>query len=220
MLIIFDLDDTLVDTTGSILPHRRKRALRAMVDAGLEIESFEKALSAFDVCDENSESSSATLKKFLGKQKKFYAIGYEKIYASDLFDFPIQTTPSAFEVLQQLQNHHKLALVTYGIEAVQKAKMKKTGLDSRFFSTIVVTKSGNKKPHYQTIFEAFGGPASDVIVVGDRIASDLTPAKELGFRTVQIKWGRGKNSEPHPQVDYTINNLKELMPLVEEKIEI
>ena len=49
------------------------------------------------------------------------------------------------------------------------------------------------------------------LVCGDRICFDLTPAKELGFKTVQIVKGRGVgNTGLKNDVDYTILHLSEL----------
>ena len=42
-LIIFDLDDCLVDTWGSMFPQLTNQAVEEMVKAGLKVLSFEKA---------------------------------------------------------------------------------------------------------------------------------------------------------------------------------
>ena len=65
------------------------------------------------------------------------------------------------------------------------------------------------------IVDELGYSPSEVLVCGDRIPADLIPARELGFRTAQIKWGRGLNSTKHKgDVDYSISALGELKGIV------
>ncbi|MDN3507562.1 MAG: HAD hydrolase-like protein [Simkaniaceae bacterium] len=217
MLLIFDLDDTLIDTTGTILPHRRLEALKAMADDGFKIEAFDAAIEKFAEIDAESESGSDALKKFLGTKEEYFEAGKKSLYDNADFNFPIETTPKAREILEKLKKGHTLALVTYGQKQVQWAKLKKTGLDKGLFSTIVVTQDSDKGPSYHQIFEKYGGKG---IVIGDRVKRDLTPAKRLGFTTVQMQWGRGKNGGDHPDVDYAIEQLEDLLPLLEGKEKI
>ena len=185
-----------------------------MADAGFAIEAFDEAVAKFAEIDRKSESGSDALKKFLGKKGDFFETGKKSLYENKNFDFPIALTPDAREVLQILKERHTLALVTYGVRDVQLAKVKKTGLDTGVFSIIAVTEKCDKGPAYKKIFEKYGGK---VFVIGDRVARDLSPAKKLGFTTVQMRWGRGKDAVAHPDVDFAIDHLTDLLPLVEEK---
>jgi len=218
LLIIFDLDDTLIDTSGSITPIKLQDALQRMVDCGLKISDFSEAYEMLRRLDECSESSRQTLAEFIeviGADLRFFEIGLKEVYENLSPDLPIFPLDQAIEVLIELKQNHDLALVTVGKEHQQLAKMKKAGIDTAFFSKIVVSEERNKKPHYQTIVEELYFSPSDVIVCGDRIHVDLVPARELGFKTVHMKWGRGLNFvNAKSDVDYAISHLTELKQIV------
>jgi putative hydrolase of the HAD superfamily len=218
LLIIFDLDDTLVDTSGCITPRKLEDALQQMVHAGMQVDSFSEAYELLSRLDETAESSRFSLAEFveiLNIDQKYFEIGLKEIYETPHFDLPIFPTDHAIEVLQELSTSHQLALVTIGIHARQLLKLKKAGIDTTLFSKIVVTEERNKKTHYQAIIDELAVSPSEVVVCGDRIATDLAPAKELGFKTIHMRWGRGLNSYGNKgDVDYAISRLSELREIL------
>jgi len=220
LLIIFDLDDTLIDTSGSILPGVLKNALKAMQGAGFPIKNFKSAydellhLNAFHI------SSKEAVREFLEINQapsSCFEIGMREIYGSPQFNDPIQPMEDAAQVLQELSTDHQLLLVTKGKETIQRKKMKRAGISTRFFTRLYFCVDGDKKKAYQKIARETGISPSNALVCGDRIALDLAPAKMLGYHTVQIKWGRGLgNTGLKKDVDYTILHLRELEPLLKK----
>lgn len=220
MLIIFDLDDTLIDTSGCITPVKLEMALARMIEAGLVVDNPEEALQLLKRLDTAAESARSTLSEFLeilGADERFFQIGVEEIYGdlpSDISIFPLE---QAQEILMELKESHQLALVSIGKSDLQFAKMKKAGIDSTIFSKIVISEERDKKPHYQAIVEALGYTPQETMVCGDRVAIDLSPAKELGCKTIHMRWGRGLSSIPMPSksdVDFAINDLKQIREIV------
>jgi len=229
LLIIFDLDDTLIDTSGCITHYKLADALHAMVGAGLELPHFSEALDLLRRFDSSAESARSALSEFveiLGVSKHFFEIGVREIYENLPADLPIFPLEGALETLSDLGQQHQLALVSVGNPLQQMEKLKKAGIDSRIFSKITVIEEKNKKPHYQVIVDELGYFPTEVIVCGDRICIDLIPAKELGFKTVQMQWGRGlypnnsssylgmNGSIPRADVDYSISEIGELKGIV------
>lgn len=218
MLIIFDLDDTLVDTSGCITHYKLEDALNAMVGAGLVVPDFPEALQLLRRLDSGAESARVALSEFteiLGADKSVLEVGVAVIYGDLPPDLPLFPLEGASEILADLGQYHQLALVTIGDEARQMEKLKKAGIDSRIFSKIAVTGERDKKPHYQMIVDELGYSPDDVIVCGDRIQVDLLPACELGFKTVQMQWGRGLNATRSREcVDWCISTLWELKEIV------
>ena len=218
MLIIFDLDDTLIDTSGCITHFKLEDALHAMVSEGLAISDFPEALDLLRRLDRASDSARSAVAEFveiLDADKRFFEIGVTEIYENISSELPIFPLEGAVELLTDLKQQHQLALVTVGKEPLQMDKLKKAGIDSRIFSKIAVTEERNKKVHYQTIVDELDTLAAEVLVCGDRIPVDLIPARELGFKTVQMLWGRGLNSSGYKgDVDYCISELKELKNIV------
>ncbi|HEX2579733.1 MAG TPA: HAD family hydrolase [Rhabdochlamydiaceae bacterium] len=224
MLIIFDLDDTLIDTTGSITPIKLEQALSKMVEAGLQIGDFQEALAILKRLDTAAESASQTLLEFLeiiNADKKFYQIGHAEVYGPLPQDFPVYPVEHAIDLLSDLSLEHQLALVSMGSPAQQRLKLKNAGIDSTIFSKICISEDRDKKPHYKTILDELGFAPSQTLVCGDRVKRDLSPAKELGCITVQMQWGRGLSSLlsalPHyiaRDVDHVIKKLSEIKDIL------
>ncbi len=218
MLIIFDLDDTLVDTSGCITPFKLEDALNRMIQEGLSIPNFSEALELLIRLDRSAESSRRSLAEFLeilDADLRFLDVGVKEIYENISSDFSIVPLEGANEILNDLSSGHQLAVVTIGKHHQQMAKLKKAGIDSGIFSKIIVSEASNKKVHYQALADELGYAAGEIVVCGDRIPIDLAPARELGFRTVQMRWGRGLNSMGfRSDVDYTISSLKELKEII------
>jgi FMN phosphatase YigB (HAD superfamily) len=222
LLIIFDLDDTLIDTSGCITYFKLEDALNVMVREGLNLPDFSEALELLRRLNNTSDSARSAIAEFveiLGADKNFFEIGVKEVYENIPSDMPVFPLDGAIEVLTELSGQHQLALVTIGKLTLQMDKMKKAGIDSRIFSKIAVTEEKNKKLHYQTIMDELGYNPTEVLVCGDRIPLDLVPARELGLKTVRIQWGRGLNSSGYRgEVDYCISKLKELKGIVNSLI--
>lgn len=218
MLIIFDLDDTLVDTSGCVTYYKLEGALEAMVKAGLELPDFAQGLELLRRLNETASSAKESLAEFielLGADPLFLEIGTREIYESDLPDLPLFPLDGAVELLSFLKIYHRLALVTVGYPSIQMQKLKKAGIDTSVFSKILITQEIDKKPLYRAIVGELGVSSREVLVCGDRISRDLTPGRELGFKTVLMKWGRGLTATlPSRDVDYAISSLNELKGII------
>lgn len=219
MLIIFDLDDTLVDTSGCITHFKLEDALHAMAKDGLVLPNFGEALDLLRRLDSTADSARSAIAEFieiLGADRRFYEIAVKEVYENISSEMPLFPLKGAVETLSELRQHHQLALVTVGKQVQQMEKLKKAGIDSRTFSKIAVTEERNKKPHYQMIMDELGYLPSQVLVCGDRIPLDLVPARELGFKTVKMQWGRGMNTTARQsEVDYFISELPEIKGIVD-----
>lgn len=218
MLIIFDLDDTLIDTSGSITPVKLELALMKMQKDGLQLKAFSEALELLKRLDMTAESAKHALEEFIeinGIDRKFLTIGLEEIYGSLPEDMAIFPLEDAVDLLAELSGIHKLALVTIGQRDQQLLKLKKAGIDSSFFSKIIVAEERSKKEHYQALMREFDVLPKEVVVCGDRIPLDLSPAKQLGCITVHMKWGRGVYSKgKREEVDFSITRLTEIREIL------
>jgi putative hydrolase of the HAD superfamily len=218
LLIIFDLDDTLIDTSGCITYFKLESALNAMAQEGLRIPDFHEALELLRRLNGASDSARSAIAEFveiLGIDKKFFEIGVKEVYENIPSEMPIFPLEGAIEILMELSKQHQLALVTIGNPMLQMDKMKKAGIDFRIFSKIAVAEEKNKKFHYQMIMDDLGYSPAEVLVCGDRILIDLAPARELGVKTVKMQWGRGLSFSGYKgEVDFCISELKELNDIV------
>ena len=195
-----------------------------MYKEGLEFADFDHAYQQLLHYDRNHISSRKALLEFLEiyqAPKACYEAGIHEIYGAPSYHDPIHPVGDAIETLQELAESYQLALVTKGKESIQKEKMRRANIPIKLFSYLCFCEGGclaseEKKFFYKSIGKEIGISPSQVLVCGDRISMDLAPAKELGDKTVQTKWGRGLgNTGLKRDVDYTILHLSELKPIVQ-----
>lgn len=221
MLIIFDLDDTLIDSSGSIIPVKLKAALQAMVKAGLKVSSPDAAFQTLLSINASAPNGKETLRTFLDNIRadaRFLEIGVKEYYNATETELVLSPLPQAKEILAELQGSHNLVIVSTGEEKQQQLKLKKANIDSTLFHKIIVCEGYNKKVHYKNLMKEFNYQPEEILVCGDKFETDLLPAKELGMRTVHLLWGRASSIPIKGEgPDYTIRNLSELKRIVGEQ---
>jgi putative hydrolase of the HAD superfamily len=216
-LIIFDLDDTLIDTSGTVTPFKLKNCIHRWIAEGLHLPSFEVAYGELLSMNAKALRSKDALVQFLarfGGDPQLIEAAAEEMTKPLPDDFSIPTTPNAKEILQFLSKTHTLALVTGGHPPFQMEKLKKAGIDRSIFSNIAIPEDSVKKPFYRGLIQEFSLKPQEVMVCGDRIAMDLLPAFELGLTTVHMRWGRGRLAETEKWVHHAISDLSELKRIV------
>lgn len=210
-MIVFDLDDTLIDTSGSVTPFK----LKLIFEMAWQKNGLPKSAEA-ELIQLNQESLSS--KDALFEILRRYGALHLFDEALSLFtaplphDFVIRTTPKAKDVLHALhENGHRLAIVTGGKQTFQLEKLKKAGFELSMFSKIMIPEDSVKKPCYEALLNEFLVLPSQGVVVGDRVSMDLLPAQELGLRTVHMRWGRGLLGKRENWIDHSIRELSELL---------
>ncbi len=220
MFIIFDLDDTLVDTSACITPFKLERALTRMVGEGLQLEDFSKGLDQLLRLDSQSESAGSALEEFLeinGFDISLLQIAKKEVYDTFSHEIPVFPTEDAIETLLDLSCEHKMAIVSVGQLDQQLFKLEKAGIDTSLFCKILVLEERNKKEPYLFLMQELDLSPREVIVCGDRVSIDLAPAKQLGFSTVHMKNGRGMLSRgSESDVDFTITKLSQMKRVLSE----
>jgi putative hydrolase of the HAD superfamily len=218
LLIIFDLDDTLIDTSGQITPFQLRASIDAMVDSGVLFNDVDQTKKNLLRLNETAQSAKHALEEFCEinqLSKKDLELALSVVYDQIPSNLSFDPHDQALEILSGLCETHKLALVTVGKEHLQMMKLKKAGIHSDLFSKIIVTQERNKKIHYQSMIDEFEVHPSEVLVCGDRIAVDLSPAKELGFKTIHMRSGRGLHCKGNQDdVDFTISHLSEILQIL------
>jgi putative hydrolase of the HAD superfamily len=215
MLIIFDLDDTLIDTSGSLRIPKLHDALRAMIKKGLHVNSFEEAFTNLVRIDESSVSGKNSFEKYVestGSDPAFIDIACEEYYKNATY--PVIALEDAIQVLSHLRARHTLVLVSYGDEQTQREKMRVAGVPETFFEEVLFTNSYDKKEVYEKLLVHFDIEPSHVVVVGDKFKTDLLPAKELGMITIHMEHGRGKNDSEAQNADFSVSTLIQLLEVI------
>jgi FMN phosphatase YigB (HAD superfamily) len=213
MLLVFDLDDTLIPTSKEITPKKLDFALKKMIDSGLSFD-FEEGKKMIHKMNQGAYRSKEVIEEFVSLIKG--SDDHKKIGLKALDEKigHIDVTPQIDlnDFLKILRESHKLAIVTGGNKEVQEEKIDLYQINRELFSEIIVEEWGQKERAYALLKEMFG----NFLVVGDRIMNDLSGAKKLGGITIHIRQGRGiLEPKNHPDVDFEIETIKELTRVLE-----
>jgi 2-haloacid dehalogenase len=124
----------------------------------------------------------------------------------------------AYEVLQTLHQTSQIAIVTNGLQAVQRSRFDHSTIRDFVTELIISEELGVAKPHFAFFDAAFarlGHPAkSDVLLIGDSLTSDIQGGVDYGLDTCWYN----PIAEPRPSdlgITYEIKHLRELLEVLE-----
>jgi YjjG family noncanonical pyrimidine nucleotidase len=125
---------------------------------------------------------------------------------SDLVD-------GAQEVLQSLRNKYRMAVVTNGLQAVQRRRLDRSAIRDCVAEVVISEEIGAAKPSrefFDTTFARLGNPPKpEVLVIGDNWSSDIQGGVAYGIATCWFNPGR----QPRPNglaITREISSLREL----------
>lgn len=125
--------------------------------------------------------------------------------------------PGAVEVLDELAEHARLALVTNGLSDVQRARLERVGIADRFEVVVVSSEVGVTKPRpeiFDVAFAALGHPPVDsALMIGDSLTSDIAGGADYGVATCWYN-PHGKTAGASDVVTHEIRELEELLDIV------
>lgn len=192
-LIIFDLDDTLVDTSD-VYWRARSAFVKKLVIEGINEEEVVKEFERIDSInmrklgfDPNRYEKSMlnTYKHFFGSSKHCISdetFSYIKSCSRLILEDLPKLIDGAEEILQWTSKHYKLAILTRGEESFQRRKLKKSGMYDHFdFIRVVPKKDANV---FSEFLQDIGYPSKNTWVIGDSIKSDINPGIEVGAKCI------------------------------------
>lgn len=102
----------------------------------------------------------------------------------ELLSYPIETLPYVDQALDQLQQTHRLILITKGDVFDQERKLAASGL-AEYFAAIEIV--ADKTPEaYDRIFKRHTDGAERTVMVGNSLRSDILPALAAGSFAVYV----------------------------------
>lgn len=218
--LVFDLDDTLMDTNRKLVPAASREACQAMIEAGL-------TASLTDCLNERLRfiQTQPRGNVYQHLTKTFGVLGgrnsteVEEAGFKAFHDRKVGTEAELFEgardVLEALSQRYRLYLVTQGNEATQRQKVELVNI-APFFSKIfyVDPKRGETKTDaFRAIAALEGGEPSEFMSVGNRVDTDISTAKSLGWKTCWVRTGEYTHMSPASQgemPDFEISRIGEL----------
>jgi 2-haloacid dehalogenase len=125
----------------------------------------------------------------------------------------------AYEVLQVLQKNSRIAIVTNGLEAVQRSRLMHSTINQFVTQLIISEEVGAAKPHptfFNVALARTENPSkSDVLIIGDSLTSDMQGGVDYGIDTCWYN----PTGEPKPEglrsLSYEIKRMRELLEIIE-----
>src|ERR1700752_5011094 len=123
----------------------------------------------------------------------------------------------AHEVLQALHGKCKLAIVTNGLQAVQRSRLAHSQIRNFIMDIIISEEIGAAKPQtefFDIAFHRLGHPLkSDVLIIGDSLTSDIKGGINYGIDTCWYNPTAGPQPDDLP-ITYEIRHLRELLDVM------
>ncbi len=124
----------------------------------------------------------------------------------------------AYEVLQSLQEKCRFAIVTNGLQAVQRSRLSRSAIRDFITDIIISEEIGSAKPHsafFETASSRLGNPPkSEILIIGDSLTSDMQGGVGYGIDTCWFN----PSAEPRPDrlpITHEISRLQELLDILE-----
>lgn len=235
--VIFDLDDTLIDDSGSF-----QRSVQATADY---VAAEQPHVSAAALCDayfrasddvwtdferqqraglESQENTGAILRRECWS-RALRAVGvsnkvlldaviatYARCRAEHIFPFP-----ETREVLRELSEYATTGIITNGTSDTQREKLQRAGLVEEVDYCIVAEEFGLGKPDpaiFLHVAEKLGALPGECAMVGDRLDSDITGANGAGMTSIWINRGRATAPTAAPKPDFIVTDLRQTIQVL------
>jgi len=227
--ILFDLDDTLYPEREYVFSGFR--AVATWVEARLGIpqaQGIEELLGLYET-GQRRQTFDVWLERH-GKRQEVPVKRLVEVYRQHAPT--IAPHPGAAELLDSLRKTYRLGLVSDGYLAVQQRKLAALGL-AHYFDTVVFSDEWgraawkpNRRP-FEAALERLGGiPPTLVVYVADNPEKDFIGARQLGLKTIRVRYPYGVYCDITPesaayQPDLDITTLEEVgqaLPVLEERL--
>ncbi|MEO1017020.1 MAG: HAD family hydrolase [Pseudomonadota bacterium] len=217
--VLFDLDETLFDRTGSLKlfladQHARHEMLQAWmqpvyVDRFLQLDRRGMVAKAIVY--------SALLEE-IGDCDPAFAAALLREYEQKLGRFA-RSFAGAHEVLADLRSRQlRLGIVTNGRTSMQTSKIADLDLQDRVDTILISEAEGVRKPNAEIFLRAAANldvQPDACLFVGDNPLADILGARAVGMRTVWFPNGAGWPDDCADAPGDTIKSLTELIAIVE-----
>lgn len=217
--IAFDLDDTLLDTSGLLVPAASRRACEALIEQGVPCPLEDCLRLRAEMAPHHSHRDIFRLiaeRYGVSDQGAASAEAVQRFYNHPLPE-KLPLMPGAEEVLAQLEGRYALYLVTSGNPQTQMGKIKATGLLSRFRHcyTVDAFAGGTKREAFEDILARERIPGHALLSLGNRLCQEIRQTKQVGGFTCYFEYGEHvgeKPERPEDHPDWTIHHLHEFIP--------
>ncbi|MEC9284095.1 MAG: HAD hydrolase-like protein [Bdellovibrionota bacterium] len=227
--LIFDLDDTLLDTWGQLVSNALEEACAKMISLGLNTNLSEAIQYRRRLYQEKSRANFCDqLVQHFGTvdhsdPEQIVSAGNKAFYQRQIFE-DINVFPGVHQMLANLQRSYDLYLVTSGNASTQNQKITLLEIEHYFSCIFCVDPfvGQTKKCAFEKILKTTKTNSGENLSIGNRIDMEIRQAKELGMDTCLILHGEYTQlvpSCPEEHADFKLKNVVELISLLESPLE-
>jgi YjjG family noncanonical pyrimidine nucleotidase len=123
----------------------------------------------------------------------------------------------AERVVRRLRQVHRLAILTNGLQAVQRGRLAGSAIRDCIDALVISEEVGAAKParaYFEAAFERLGRPhPAETLMIGDNWSSDMQGAADFGIECCWYNPG-GLARPERPAIAHEIRSLEELIPIV------
>ncbi|MFH1126066.1 MAG: TIGR02253 family HAD-type hydrolase [Candidatus Altiarchaeota archaeon] len=222
--VFFDVDNTLYDTATQV-ESARKNVIKAMREAGLDIEENE-ALARLNRIVKNHGSNygfhyDRLLESFNIKPNPRIVSAGLVAYANAKSAYIVPYAETVPTLIRLVGMELKLGIISEGVPVKQWEKLIRLGLQ-HFFDVVAISKehpNGKSPELFVKACHEVKCKQSECMMVGDRLDKDIAGAKKAGLTTVQVLTRRYSKIKPRNEFekpDYRVENLWDLVKLIKK----
>ena len=224
--VLFDFDDTLVETTVHFNSAKEKFA-GIMSSLNFPAEEALETLNRIDI--RNVQNCGGFFKecfpRALGETYDYYCTSFKREIDRDLrkeiedlgwqvYEHPAMPIKNVGVVLKTLHSRYPLYLATRGELMVQKARLEQSGL-AGWFKKIYVLAEKNTDAYRRIADEQQLLPQSSW-VIGNSMKSDINPALKAGFNGIYIHHPHTWDYEDEEPIGghFNAKSIKEVLKII------
>ena len=217
--IFFDLDDTLLDTSGS----RRERAeIAARIlterDPALDVDGVIASILS-PVSEDGWPRGIASVLVELGLAQTPHGLQAHGAWFFEGCEHLLRSFEGCAETLALLRKRYTLGVITNGTSSVQRRKYDLLGVEAHSRPELFIPSEavGYNKPDsriFEHALDLAGVSAAEALMVGDWLAVDVIGAQDAGMRGVWFN-PHGRDAPEGIVPDATIRRFDELPGVIE-----
>lgn len=220
---IFDLDDTLLDTSGELVPSAMLRAFEFLLAQRLlpSLEEGKRRWSYWRTHKSGVHLFRALLDSLEETQQQDMAEQAYRIFRTPQLPESLEPRPGGREILEKASQKFPLFLVTQGDIDTQMQKVERLGIISFFRHVYYIDPfaNENKRKAFAAILSHYNLSPQRVLSIGNRLDNEIALSKILGMQTCYVRHGEHRFETPATaeQIpDFEITDLFDLMKILDQ----
>ena len=198
--IAFDLDDTLMDTSGLLIPRASAHAFEILIAAGLRLTPQECEKKRLEIIKKNSHKEVFLhVAEHYGTSETATAVN-QAVKAFYEPELPTHLTllPGALENINYLHSKYPLFLVTAGTVKTQHQKADALGITDKFQSIYVINSlNKQRKAHaFLEIIKNANINPIELLCIGNSLLSEIADAIKIGATACYFEFGEERGAMP------------------------